>query len=107
VKTKAGQPLKARVIIHNFFNEPVQESDCERKRKYKMIECIRDSANTINNFFDAMEEEDFGLRNIRARRGRAWEIDSSNNRRLTIYFLTSLIISYPESPTDWYDSITL
>ena len=30
-----------------------------RKRKFKLVESIRESANTIHNFFDAMEEEGF------------------------------------------------
>lgn len=34
-------------------------SDHERKRKFKLVESIRESANIIDNFFDAMEEEDF------------------------------------------------
>lgn len=43
-----------------FFNQPFSESDCWHKLKYILIERIRGPANTVHNFFDAMEyEEDF------------------------------------------------
>lgn len=38
------------------FQSVISESRYERKRKYKMIESIRDSANTIHSFLDAMGE---------------------------------------------------
>ena len=52
-----------------FFNQSSPESDTERK--YKMIESIRESANTIHSFFENMEEEseDFGDLEVSDRAG--------------------------------------
>jgi hypothetical protein len=39
-----------------FFNQSVQESDYERKRKNQLVESMRDSVNTTHQFLDKLDE---------------------------------------------------
>jgi hypothetical protein len=45
------------IALKNAKESFNNQSDYDRRRKYKLVESIRKSSNTIHKFFDAMEEE--------------------------------------------------
>jgi hypothetical protein len=57
VKPKVGLPLGTRVITV-FFQSVISESNYERKHRFKQIEAIRNFANTLENLYNRLEEEE-------------------------------------------------